>query len=72
MITPVTGIVRSNGTCILQFTGPANRSVVWSLVSGSGELQAQSWQTDAYGRAFALYKPGGYTGKVVIGVDYGS
>jgi hypothetical protein len=77
----ITGLVRADSSCLLQFVGPANLPITWLIISGSGAITAIDTTgvlttvhglTDAYGRAFAEYSAGGYVGQVVIGVNYGS
>jgi hypothetical protein len=68
----VTGVVRSNGVTVFSFVGPQNRSVEWTVLYGGGVLTPFTPYTDQYGRASARYEAGGWEGRVVIGVQYGS
>jgi hypothetical protein len=62
----------SGGGALYQFSGNPNTAVTWSLTEGSGSVTALSAKTNAYGRCFAIYTPGGYTGTATIQVTYGS
>lgn len=61
--------VASDGSCLVVFTGPANRTVLWNL-TGAGTLTIISEVTDALGVALAKYTPGTAGTTVTITVDY--
>ena len=71
-IVNVTGQARASGGCILEFDGPPNRGVEWSITVGSGAITALTDFTDKYGRAFARYDAGGYSGPLSVQVNYGT
>jgi hypothetical protein len=64
--------VRADGSCLLQFVGPANRSLDWLITAGDGAIDPMSAVTDAYGSAWALYRPNGYVGSVTVEVRHGT
>jgi hypothetical protein len=66
----LTGCVRSDGTAIFQFQGLANRALVWSITTGSGLLQPYTVVTDQYGRANARYDAQGFSGPLVVTVQF--
>lgn len=68
----LTGKVYASGSTFLSFIGPPDRTVRWSVVEGGGAVIPVTDYTDQWGRAAALYQAGGYTGKVVVRVEYGS
>lgn len=68
----LSGPPTTQGGAIYQFNGKPNKSVVWSLLSGAGTIDGLSETTDDWGRAWAVYSPGGYEGAVEIEVLYGS
>jgi hypothetical protein len=61
----------SEAGALYQFNGHPNTAVVWLLESGSGSLAALNGsKTDSWGRAWAVYTSGGYTGPIEIEVFY--
>jgi hypothetical protein len=78
-IVNVTGLARASGGCLLEFDGPPNRGVEWSITAGSGAVAPLTDNdgnpmdfTDKYGRAFARYDAGGYSGPLSVQVEYGT
>lgn len=71
-VVNVTGRVRASGGCILEFDGPPNRGVQWSVTVGAGAIAPLTEFTDKYGRAFARYDAGGYSGPLTVEVQYGT
>lgn len=61
--------VREDGSCLIVFTGPANRHVTWTM-SGTGTLSILSEFTDASGVALARYNPGSAGDQPTITVTY--
>lgn len=68
----VTGIITSDGSAIVEFYGPANKGLIWSITEGTGAITPINNYTDQYGRAFARYDAGGYVGPVQFEVRYGT
>ena len=69
-ITVLTGIVRADGSAILLFSGPANKTVAWAVDHGA--VAPFAGATDAYGRAYARFDAGGYAGPVNVSVNFTS
>ena len=62
-------LVRADGSCVIVFTGPPYRSILWTL-SGSGTLTLISEVTDAQGVALARYTPGTAGDTPTVSVHY--
>lgn len=61
--------VPTDGSCLIVFTGPPYRAVLWSL-SGTGTLTLISEVTDAQGVALARYNPGTAGDTPTVSVEY--
>ncbi|MNG30504.1 hypothetical protein D3C84_1161300 [compost metagenome] len=64
-------IVADDSSCLLVFSGSANRTVTWAL-SGPGTLAILSDTTDANGVAMARYNPGAAGDTPTVTVTYAS
>lgn len=64
----VTGPVRQDGGAILCFVGPPHKSVVWTVLHGSGTITPVTTYTDARGRCSARFDAGAFVENVTIGV----
>ena len=71
-ITAYPAAPRADASALLAFDGPANVLVDWSVVSGPGSVTPIANATDATGRAWAVYRPGGSTGTAKIRVQHGA
>lgn len=58
MITLYPAGPRVDGSALVVYTGVPNRTVAFSVASGSGTITALSRYTDANGQAAARYTPG--------------
>lgn len=61
--------VPTDGSCLIVFTGPPYRAVLWTL-SGTGTLTLISEVTDAQGVALARYNPGTAGDTPTVSVQY--
>jgi hypothetical protein len=71
VIHRLTNQITASGGAIFQFSGTPNTTVVWAIVTGSGDISPLKNLTDAWGRAYAVYSPGGYSGTLKVQVSYG-
>jgi hypothetical protein len=62
-------LVRTDGSCVIVFTGPPYRAIQWTL-AGSGTLTLISEVTDAQGVALARYNPGTAGDTPTVSVHY--
>lgn len=69
-ITVYPAPVRADASALVVFSGPADRSLAWSL-DGPGTLTPLSLSTDRNGQAAARYTPSGI-GSATISVEYGT
>ena len=63
--------VRDDGNAMVVLVALPNRAVTWSI-AGAGTLTVITSRTDAAGRAYCRYNPGGAGGTATITAEYGA